>query len=403
VKRVAAWLVALAPAALLVAAAHWTVRARHVRGTDTDAGSSYRGDERGTRALFVLLQESGHDVRRLGDVAPGGPGRLLAISPRRVSARADVALLRWVDEGGTLVLAGTLDEAPSKDATKQPDGGAKQPGKDAGGIDEEDDLAPREPPLAGRLGLSRRTGPAAPAGGPWAARPALAGLTSDSWWSSVPAGAEILLGDATRPVQVAFSRGRGRVFALADATWLENARLRERPTLALALDLCGARDRPLWFDEFRHGLGEDPGLAFVLSRYGLVPAAWAALVLMVLLAWRCSVAESAATGESDHGPPPRDARIEARASLVWAQLSPVELVEAVGRDVRAHLMRALGLPRGAPWRELRGALAAKRPGLVGRLDRVVAALGSQTSAPPRRHADVLPLAREAAHLTGELK
>ncbi len=106
-RRLSGWLLAFLPLALLSAGAGWILVSSHARGNSAPAGSSLRSDADGTRALFLLLEETGHRVSRLTRPAPPKGALLLCVEPASSPPALDARLLAWLQEGGTLVLVGS--------------------------------------------------------------------------------------------------------------------------------------------------------------------------------------------------------------------------------------------------------------------------------------------------------
>lgn len=363
-KKAAAWILALLGMGALGGAALWTLQARYERSRHTAPGSSYRSDARGARALFLLLEETGGRPRRLTRPLPPAGALLLSIEPLPQPPGRHQGLMHWLEEGGSLVLAGS-GEAPVLRAVSHP--------------------LEKPVSLAGALGLAladREEG--------------------EHCWSRLPPGSRVLLGTREAPVLVSFPRGRGQVFALAEAAWLENGGLAEGGHLRLALDLLVAPGRPVAFDEYRHGLAERPGLGYVLARYGLLPAACAGLLLLGLLAWRASPRESTAPAGEPPAERVRDSLVDARAGLYVRALKSRELAELMEKDLRHGLAEALGERQALSWERLRDRACARRSALAPRLDGILAALEAARRRPPPDPRALLPLSRDIADLVKEV-
>ncbi len=346
---------------------------RYERGTHAGYGSSLRSDADGTRALFLLLEETGHRPGRLTSPVPPPGSLLLSVEPVATPKDFNDLLLSWIEEGGILILAG------SARSTTSPVGLFRH-------------FEMQQESLAGRLGLSAVEGSArARRAGPLLEESSLEALddaTASQRWAALPVEGRVLLGTPMMPVLVEIQRGRGRVVALSDASWFENAGVTEGARLPLALHLLLGPDRPVFFDEFRHGIAEQPGLAYVLQRYGLIPSAFAAFLLLAMVAWRTTPRESAsADPEGGEGAPAllRDSLIEARAGLYGQVLNPVEVLARLEEELRA----------GA-------GLAGRRRGKVGSPDRVKerqaleGELVQARRSAPARLKGVLPLAKRIA-------
>jgi hypothetical protein len=79
--------------------------------------------------------------------------------------------------------------------------------------------------------------------------------------------------------------GRGEVWVLTAPGLLENGRLAMADHLGLLEALAGS-GRPILFDEWVHGLGQDESLLALMLEWGLGPALVAAALAFVLLLWR---------------------------------------------------------------------------------------------------------------------
>jgi hypothetical protein len=90
-------------------------------------------------------------------------------------------------------------------------------------------------------------------------------------------------GDAAAIARLAL--GRGEVLLLTVPQVLENARLAEADHLRLLEALAGA-GRPVQFDEWAHGYGDDPGLLAQLLEWGFGPSLATAALAFALLLWR---------------------------------------------------------------------------------------------------------------------
>jgi hypothetical protein len=401
VKRAWGWLPAVLAVLLMVGAGVAGLGVRYLRGTHFPAGSSYRSDDRGLRALYLLLEETGHRPRRLTRAQPP-PGVLLVVAepPKAPSPDRDAALVEWVARGGELLFVMPREEAAAEGRT--PPSPQPEAGQDAAATTEK---AVAKPTLAERLGLRAVSGDIW--GGPMEDSPFYRldlgeelALRYFTYW---PRDARVLLGGPDAPVALETRLGEGRVTALADPSLLENEGVAEGDHLFVALALTAGRGRPVVFDEFGHGVGERAGLAYVLARYGLLPTAFAALAFLGLLAWRTGSPEA----PRQDGPAApfevRDSLVEARALLYSHALRPKEAVELVERDLRRHAATLLGAKRLLSWEELDDRVRERKPKLLGRLRALRNQTQSHLARPPARLDDVLPYAKMAAHLLEEMQ
>jgi hypothetical protein len=399
---VGAWIPALAALSFLVGAAAAGLVLRYERGTRFPPGSTHRSDGRGLRALYLLLEETGHRPRRLTRAVPP-PGALLVMAePPAVSHRdRDDALLAWVSEGGELLLVMAGASLPGEhedDGEDQPPAPSDTKKKAASG-------EPPRAPLAERLGL--RAGAEEVWGGPMEDSPCYAlGLADElakQHFTHWPRAARVLLGGAEAPVMLEVKEGQGRIVALADPRFLDNEGLARGDHLSLALYLTAGGDRPILFDELVHGVGERAGLAYVLSRYGLLPTAFAALVFLALLAWRTGSPESPRPEGEASSPDVRDSLVEARALLYSRALRPRDAVELVERDLRRMASMTLGARRLLSWEELDERVRERKPALLGRFRSLRQRTLEHRRRPPARLLDVVPYAKSAAHLLEEMR
>jgi len=270
------------------------------------------------------------------------------------------------------------------------------------------DLLQRElSPLTHALGLAVEAG-TTPAAMPADSRLASvfpdwpSGDAAVYYWSAWPRDGRVLLGSPAQPILVEFSLGHGQVIALADATWLTNAGLARGERLRLALHLLRASGRPILFDEYRHGLAEQPGLAYVLARYGLVPTAFCALLFLALVAWRTTPAEAPSPAEGGERMPVRDSLIEARAGLYVRTLRSAEAARLVERELRSGLAAALAQPL-ASWDALRRRLGERRPALAGQLDSLRRELEAERRDLRGALEGLVPLMRRVARFIQEVR
>lgn len=377
------------------------------RGQVYGPGSSQRSDAPGLRALYLLLDEGGERPRRLHRPAPTEPRGLL-VSVRPELAEGDDLLVAWVQQGGVLLLAEELPEpaaspspSPSSTPSASPSPGSKRARRRE--LPER-----REPaPLRQALGLRLERG-AAPAVLPAASR---LGAWLPDWrgdesarqfWVGRPRQARVLLGSEQRPVLVEWTLGAGRVLAFSEAAWLSNAGLPRGQRLALALALLREPGLPVWFDEYRHGLVEEPGLAYVLARYGLLPTAFALLTLLALLAWRTAPPEAPPAPGGVERAPVRDSLIEARAGLYAQTLTGHEALRLIEHDLHRGLAQALG-GRPLSWDEGARRLEARRPVLARRLAALRREIEGRRPGPPPPLPALLPLARRVAQFLQEVR
>jgi hypothetical protein len=360
---------------VLIGGAVWSLQLAYAGGHHYAAGSSLRSDAHGARALYLLLRESGHEVTRATRPRPPAGALLFSLEP--LPADRDQELLNWVQEGGTLVLA------------------AREIGSDKA----------RGQDIGERLGLrlvAQAASAAPPGDSPWRDLAAFANETASQHFQP-RSGSQVMLGSSAMPVALDLPYGQGHVIALADSTWLENARLDLAQHLELALRLVGPAGRAIAFDEYRHGLREQAGLAYVLARYGLVPASVAALLFLGLLVWRTTPAEAALEVPAEDAGEVRDSLVDARSGL-YARSLPVSAAQRlIWRDLQQRLSAFVNAPALLPWTELERRLAVRRPSLAGQLRELRSEFGRFESTRPTGLQAVLPLARRVALFLKELR
>jgi hypothetical protein len=135
--------------------------------------------------------------------------------------------------------------------------------------------------------------------------------------------------------------GRGEVLLLAAPEVLENGRLAQADHLRL-LEALAPPGRPVAFDEWAHGLGQEGGLSRLLLEWGFGPALLTGALAFGLLLWR----SRSRLGPSEEDP------AEARAEAVDLVSSLAHLYDRAlsRRDAAAMhlegLKRALALRSG---------------------------------------------------------
>jgi hypothetical protein len=387
VSRAAGVLFALLAGGTLAVGVAWLLGTSFERGTRFEAGSSFRSDGEGARGLYLVLEETGHHPRRLLERVPPREALLASLAAETTGPSRDQELVDWVRDGGHLVLIAPKLEAPAKSSGLESPRGSRQVS------------------LAETLGLRLQFGAAsaAPAAdSPFAEWAGLGDEQARQHWSSWPRGARLLLGNSPKPVLVESALGAGHVTALAEPAFFLNAGLAHGDRLPLALTLLLGPHRPVVFDEYAHGVAAHPGLAYVLARYGLLPAFCAGLLFLGLLAWRTSPAEAEPAPGPPGGGEMRDSLVEVRAAIYARTLRPRDALRLLERDFRHGLAERLGSARPLPWRELERRLAERKPAFAPRLKSTLLELGGLKAKPPLRLSDTLSLGRQMAALLKEI-
>lgn len=399
------------------------------RGRFVRPFSSYGSGPEGTRGLYLLLSELGFaTVRWSQDLArlPQG-GTLLALGScargvsRPISRYEQADLLRWIERGGVLIVAGArnylpdalgvhfkddLDcaveradaEASAEDARSVGTGPAADGGEHEAGDEVDEALASVD---------QRRTLWGVPMG------PALAGLPivrfDDAGRFNIDRTLEIetLLGvpppagaRATElvPLAVSFKRGQGRVIALSSANLLQNAELEESEGATLLTRLLRryGNPGPLIFDEYHLGLGERRSLMQYLRQSGALPAVLQLLLIAGVALLRAGARFGAVQVPIEAKPGGTVSFVAALGRLYGKADDRAAAVRLIARAALARVARHHGIRQLQPEaleRELSGraaprALAAVRiivstvansgrtqealPNVVGRIDAAVA-------------------------------
>lgn len=282
--------------------------------------STFRTTAHGANALFLTLEEVGVPVeRRLAPYVDAEPleGPLALLAPVEPPTPEEVeALLRWVEEGGTLLYAAGPWDGPLLEAL---------------GLDVLP-LAPDSLSAFERASWEGRTATPAPhalsAGTPpvegfrWAFDD-----TSPAFEGPLEVLSSTSAGDA---VVVSYPRGEGRVVAWSDPAPLTNRALRESGGAVLFARAAAAavpEEGALVFDEYHHGYRGDGSVVGAVWRFlREAPAGHAALQLgvagmltLLFLGWRFG---------APYPPPPARRR------------SPLEHVEALAGAYRQAGARA---------------------------------------------------------------
>jgi len=310
------------------------------RGQASDPWSTYQAGRDGARALFLLLAELGHDVRRrhqdfalletppalvvsvapkegapaTEDDAPGSLGEMLGGLRNRGDAFSDRerdVLIDYIEAGGRLLLlasrqtkvasalAVTWETPETADAGDAGDAG---PAKDAeagsaGASRQADATRTRSPRSIAVLDPDRL---------PTRARRLSARVPA---WLVVDTEAEVLAHADDRPVMVRVRRGQGEAILASIPGIATNVGLRRADNALLLADLAAAlvaAEGGIEFDEAHHGLAAGRGIAAYLRERGLLPAVAQVVIAAVFLIWwlRRRTDPSAAEEDVDEEPPP---------------------------------------------------------------------------------------------------
>jgi len=300
-------------------------------GSDQRAGSSAAdAGPQGLLGFARLLESAGHEVERI-EAAPGEAeldpdSTAVLIDPGRLLATDALALRRFVDDGGRLVLGGDLAGSELEQLAGEGFGG---------------------------------TGAAVPpALRPLVPAPELAGVVEvvgDGSPTVADAGPMLpLLGAPGGYATLVSSPGDGRLLIVADAAPLRNRLIREADNVAFAVGLGGAAERPVAFLE--RVTAEPPsGLAALPERWwwtfaGLLAAG---LALVAARGRRLGPPEAA----SRQLAPPRRRYTDAIATSLARAGDPGRATAPLRAAARDRLARRAGLGAAAGPEELRKAAA----------------------------------------------
>ncbi len=255
---------------------------------DEQFATSYSTVSEGTKAAYLLLQESGYHLERWQrspeQLPTSGKSVLLLTDPTATPDPSEVnALNRFVSNGGTLILAGPLASIFTSSPPPVPLPMAT----------ESWETFPAITPSAQARGASSIK------------------LNASARWPSSSAGIP-LYGDDRGPVVMQFPIGKGQILWLVSSSLLSNAGLREADNLEFLLASVGSRENHVLWDEYFHGHRESaPIPAAVHSQVKWLTAQLAFLALAVLL-----------TFSRRSGPQ--------RAPVAESRLSSLEFVSALG-------------------------------------------------------------------------
>jgi len=324
-KRAARW--SAVAALLLLTIAGFMVRSGDRSATPTSFGTGRNG----YHAVFTLLAELGMPVAR-SYVAPEGlPARATVwwIEPRDLCA-GDRALgdeqaagdwdpLRWIASGGTAVVF-------------LPPGRAMASCEVADGV-----VLPGRSPAQMKEGISAQV-----VSGPLTVEPraldnvALWAFDDASSWSVLAT-----LGD--HPFVIERTLGSGRLFAVADVSFLRNDWLDRGDAAPLAVDLVRAAGAPL-FDEHSHGFGIEGSALRYLARSSALPVFLGLFLVGALLSWRGHAMPPRTLPPADDAAPVLDTFVDSLAGLYAGTRDHARVASRYRELTAARLRRHFGLP-----------------------------------------------------------
>ncbi len=333
--------------------------------------SSYSTDWLGTKAAFLLLQESGYRVERWESPPEELPQdaavtTLIFAEPSEQGTSAErAAVSRFVSAGGRLLVMGAS--------------GASFAPQSAGIPIPDSDLTPK--PFSALLPspLSRNA-------------PEVTMVAPDEWSSLAPS--QLAIYDRKgKPGVVWYRYGKGQVIWWAIASPISNGTIREKGNLALFLNSIGPPTSHVLWDEYFHGMRRS-----LRSYFAETPLPWAGLQIA------CAFAAVLFTFSRRSGPmrmPAGESRlsplefVDTLGSLYQSAHAAPAAVEIVYQRLRLSLVRRLGIPMRAKLPELCQA-AADRLGWPSN------ALFNTLSDAERAMRDINLENTEALELVGEL-
>jgi hypothetical protein len=290
--------------------------------------SSYSTDWLGTKAAFLLLQQSGYRVERwesppqeLPEDAAGTT--LIFAEPSVQGSRAErAAVSRFVSAGGRLLVMGASGAsfAPQSSAIPIPDS----------------DLTPKS--FSGLLPspLSRNA-------------PEVTMVAPDEWKSIGPS--QLAIYDRNgKPGVVWYRFGKGQVIWWAIASPISNGTIRDKSNLALFLNSVDPPNSRVLWDEYFHGMRRS-----LSSYFAETPLPWAGLQLALAFAAilftfsRRSGPIRMPAGESRLSPLEF---VDTLGSLYQTARAAPAAVEIVYQRLRLSLARKLGISANAKLPEL---------------------------------------------------
>ncbi|MFZ0544076.1 MAG: DUF4350 domain-containing protein [Candidatus Promineifilaceae bacterium] len=226
------WLTLAILAVLVIVTAFGAVR--QAQGQQLPPFTSYSNAPSGVRAFNLWLEALSYNVRNItyeNYRIPDETNLVLILQPSTTLTEAHMTLLdEWVEEGGTLVLAG--DRTSTLFA-------AEHYGFELTFLsDVADSFSEQLPLFQSPLIGGVVTGPTA------------------TFWRTDRTDFITHLAVGSRPVVVSFAQGDGRVFLSATPYPFSNAGLKEagNPEMVLNLVSAAGEGNNVWFDEWHHGI-----------------------------------------------------------------------------------------------------------------------------------------------------
>lgn len=297
--------------------------------------SSYSSEWLGTKAAFLLLQQSGYRVERwqspptdLPDL-PAGTTLIFAEPSEQGSSREKDAVSRFVSAGGRLLVMGASGAgfAPQSATLAIPDS----------------DLTPKSFVAQIPSPLSRNA-------------PEVTMVAPDDWKNLAPSQLPVYERNG-KPGVVWYRFGKGEVIWWAIASPMSNGSIREKDNLALFLNSVGPPGSRVLWDEYFHGMRRS-----LTSYFAATPLPWAGFQLAL------AFAALLFTFSRRSGPiwvtieTPRTSPLEFVSTMGGLYQSAHASAGAVGvayQRLRLSLTRKLGLSANAKLAELCRAASAQ--------------------------------------------
>jgi len=285
--------------------------------------SSYSTDWLGTKAAFLLLQESGYRVERWESPpeylpADAAGTTLIFAEPSEFGTSEErAAVASFVSAGGRLVVMGASGAsfAPQSTAKPIPDS----------------DLTPKPFSVLLPSPLSRNA-------------PEVTMVAPDEWATLAPHQLAIY-GRNGKPGVVWYRFGKGQVIWWAIASPISNGTIRDKGNLALFLNSVGPQNSHVLWDEYFHGMRRS-----LSSYFATTPLPWAGLQIVVAFVAilftfsRRSGPIRMPAGESRLSPLEF---VDTLGSLYESANAAPAAVEIVYQRLRLALVRRLGIPAKA--------------------------------------------------------
>jgi hypothetical protein len=291
-------------------------------------GSSYGTQSTGLAGLTQLFARYGHPVDRVrGEITDGTldpASTAFVVEPATLTAAETAELLRFVTDGGRLVIGGS-DPFYVKSLRD-------------GAPDWSPDGIPTYGDIDRVLGNVR-----------------VVGTEGRGTWNDAGSG-RVVASEGQFILAIAERVGAGTMFFLADVSPLENGHLARADNAAFALGLAGAEGRPVVFVEGVHGFGASRGLS-------ALPDAWkVALALAAVAALVFAWSRGRRFGPPDRPrrdlPPARAEYVRALAVTLERTHDPEHALAPMQQWARDRIARMSHLPPDATAEQLdRAAIA----------------------------------------------